>query len=64
MAFRHAETDYEVIRQADGNFAVRVTQAGELPRLVTGFRSQQEAETWMFQATEREEFDTDLPRHI
>jgi hypothetical protein len=60
----HAETEFEVISLGDGTFGVVVTQAGELPRTVTGFATQAEAETWTFLQLEKPDGNQGLPKHL
>ncbi len=64
MANFPAETDYEVIALEDGTFEVRISAANELPRIVAGFATQEEAEAWAFQQVEAPTGNPGLPRHI
>lgn len=59
-----AEIDYELITLEDGSFGVRITEADRLPRVVTGFDSQAEAETWIFRQVEAPSGPEGLPNRI
>ncbi len=60
----HAGTEFEVVTLKEGGYAVQVTEPGELPRMITGFHTQQEAETWMFEESERHETEPKLPPYL
>jgi hypothetical protein len=40
-------TSYQVIRQPDGGFQVKLTKPGDLPRTAVGFATLAEANAWV-----------------
>ena len=40
-------TSYQVIRQPDGSFQVKLNKPGELPRTAVGFATLAEANAWV-----------------
>jgi hypothetical protein len=40
-------TSYQVIRQSDGSFHVKLNKPGELPRTAVGFATLAEANAWV-----------------
>jgi hypothetical protein len=40
-------SSYQVIRQSDGSFQVKLNKPGELPRTAVGFASLAEANAWV-----------------
>lgn len=49
MAIGPDNKAYWVVPQEDGTFAVKISALTELPRIVEGFLSEQEAQDWVFQ---------------
>lgn len=43
-----SQKQFELVEQADGSFAVRVSSPGELPMLSGHFTTRADAEGWMF----------------
>ena len=41
------DTTYQVIRQTDGTFQVRLEKPGDLPRLAAGFATLADANVWV-----------------
>ncbi len=60
------EVEYEVVSLDDGSFGVTIREGTMIPRTVTGFASQTEAESWVFQELEQTPDDEaeGLPRHL
>ena len=42
-----SNTSYQVIRQPDGGFQVKLTKPGDLPRTAVGFATLAEANAWV-----------------
>jgi hypothetical protein len=49
MAIGRDGTGYAVVPRQDGHYAVQVIKPGDVPRLVTGFDNEGEAENWILQ---------------
>jgi hypothetical protein len=42
-----SDTNYQVIRQADGSFQVKLVKPGDLPRVAAGFATLADANAWV-----------------
>lgn len=59
-----SDTQYEVVSLDDGNYAVRVMPIGGLETIVDGFKSEDEANNWIFSQQIVAVTDDELPSHI
>jgi hypothetical protein len=42
-----SDTTYQVIRQTDGSFQVKLSKPGDLPRVAAGFATLADANAWV-----------------
>jgi hypothetical protein len=47
ILIRMSDTTYQVVRQTDGSFQVKLTKPGDLPRVAAGFGTLADANAWV-----------------